>query len=162
MSRSVVTHRRRRRRILQELIDDVNTYTLNESVNSCELVSSDQSVNSEQESTVPQLTLENYACGRPLSHEQCKEGKTQQNSETRVFLRVHPFLSIGVQCPLWPRGKREMVFRGLPRACWEFFYGKRSFSVTTPCARPTRVNTERLAERETLLHRLGSKLNRIV
>jgi hypothetical protein len=93
MSRSVVTHRRRRRRILQELIDDVNTYTLNESVNSCELVSSDQSVNSEQESTVPQLTLENYACGRPLSHEQCKEGKTQQNSETRVFLRVPPCLS---------------------------------------------------------------------
>ncbi len=41
-------------------------------------------------------------------------------------------------------------------------YGKRSFSVTTPCARPTRVNTERLAERETLLYRLGSKLNRIV
>jgi hypothetical protein len=40
-------------------------------------------------------------------------------------------------------------------------YGKRSFSVT-PCARPTRVNTERLAERETLLHRLGSKLNRTV
>jgi hypothetical protein len=33
-----------------------------------------------------------YACGRPLFHEQCKEGKTQQNSETRVFLRVHPFL----------------------------------------------------------------------
>ncbi len=41
-------------------------------------------------------------------------------------------------------------------------YGKRSFSVTTPCASPTRVNTERLAERETLLHRLGSKLNRTV
>ena len=38
----------------------------------------------------------------------------------------------------------------------------RSFSVTTPCASPTRVDTERLAERETLLHRLGSKLNRIV
>ena len=37
-----------------------------------------------------------------------------------------------------------------------------SFSVTTPCARPTRVNTKRLAERETLLHRLGSKLNRTV
>ena len=54
-----------------------------------------------------------------------------------------------------------MVFRGLPRACWEF-YGKRSFSVTTPCASPTRVDTERLAERETLLHRLGSKLNRTV
>jgi hypothetical protein len=35
------------------------------------------------------------------------------------------------------------------------FYGKRSFSVTTPCK-------PRLAERETLLHRLGSKLNRIV
>ena len=32
------------------------------------------------------------------------------------------------------------------------FYGKRSFSVTTPCASPTRVDTERLAERETLLH----------
>jgi hypothetical protein len=58
-------------------------------------------------------------------------------------------------------GKRKMVFRGLPRACWEF-YGKRSFSVTTPCASPTRVDTERLAERETLLHRLGSKLNRTV
>jgi hypothetical protein len=42
------------------------------------------------------------------------------------------------------------------------FYGKRSFSVTTPCTRPTRVNTERLAERETLLHRLGSELNRTV
>ena len=55
-----------------------------------------------------------------------------------------------------------MVFRGLPRAYWEFFYGKRSFSVTTPCASPTRVDTERLAERETLLHRLGSKLNRTV
>ena len=41
-------------------------------------------------------------------------------------------------------------------------YGKRSFSVTTPCASPTRVDTEHLAERETLLHRLGSKLNRIV
>jgi hypothetical protein len=36
------------------------------------------------------------------------------------------------------------------------FYGKGSFSVTTPCPRPTRVNTERLAERETLLYRLGS------
>ena len=58
-------------------------------------------------------------------------------------------------------GKRKMVFRGLPRASWKF-YGKRSFSVTTPCASPTRVDTERLAERETLLHRLGSKLNRIV
>ena len=44
---------------------------------------------------------------------------------------------------------------------WEF-YGKRSFSVTTPCASPTTVDTERLAERETLLHRLGSKLNRTV
>jgi len=43
------------------------------------------------------------------------------------------------------------------------FYGKRSFSVTTPCARPTaRVNTERLAERETFLYRLGSELNRTV
>ena len=42
------------------------------------------------------------------------------------------------------------------------FYGKRSFSVTTPCASPTREDTERLAERETLLHRLGSKLNRTV
>ena len=42
------------------------------------------------------------------------------------------------------------------------FKFKRSFSVTTPCARPTRVNTERLAERETLLHSLGSKLNRTV
>jgi hypothetical protein len=41
----------------------------------------------------------------------------------------------------------------------EQFYGKPSFSVTTPCAR---VNTKRLAERETLLHRLGSKLNRTV
>ena len=27
------------------------------------------------------------------------------------------------------------------------FYGKRSFSVTTPCASPTRVDTERLPER---------------
>jgi hypothetical protein len=56
-----------------------------------------------------------------------------------------------------------MVFRGLTRACcqWEF-YGKRSVSVTTPCARPTRVNTERLAERETLLYSLGSELNHIV
>ncbi len=44
----------------------------------------------------------------------------------------------------------------------KLFYGKRSFSVTTPCASPTRVDTERLAERETLLHRLGSKLIRIV
>ena len=35
-----------------------------------------------------------YACCRPLSHEQCKEGKTQQNSETRVFLRVHPFYQL--------------------------------------------------------------------
>ena len=43
-----------------------------------------------------------------------------------------------------------------------FLYGKRSFSVTTPCASPTREDTERLAERETLLHRLGSKLNRTV
>ena len=42
------------------------------------------------------------------------------------------------------------------------FYGKRSFSVPTPWARPTRVNTERLAERETLLYSLGFKLNRIV
>ena len=41
-------------------------------------------------------------------------------------------------------------------------YGKRSFSVTTPCPRPTRVNTERLAERKTLLYRLGSELNRTV
>ena len=41
-------------------------------------------------------------------------------------------------------------------------YGKRSFSVTTPCASPTREDIERLAERETLLHRLGSKLNRTV
>ena len=56
-------------------------------------------------------------------------------------------------------GKLKMVFRGLPRG---EFYGKRSFSVTTPCASPTRVDTERLAERETLLHRLGSKLNRTV
>ena len=58
--------------------------------------------------------------------------------------------------------EREMVFRvGNFFLFWEF-YGKRSFSVTTPCASPTRVDTERLAERETLLHRLGSKLNRIV
>ncbi len=42
------------------------------------------------------------------------------------------------------------------------FYGKRSFSVTTPCVRPSRVNTERLAERETLLYRLGFELNRTV
>ena len=41
-------------------------------------------------------------------------------------------------------------------------YGKRSFSATTSCVSPTRVDTERLAERETLLHRLGSKLNHIV
>jgi hypothetical protein len=35
--------------------------------------------------------------------------------------------------------------------------------LTTPCARgQLRVNTERLAARETLLHRLGSKLNRTV
>ena len=40
-----------------------------------------------------------YACGRPLSHEQCKEGKIQQNSETRVFLRVHPFLSESIGVP---------------------------------------------------------------
>ncbi len=70
--------------------------------------------------------------------------------------------SISVVCqwgiPLAAGGQRKMVFRGLPRACWEF-YGKRSFSVTTPYASPTRVDTERLAERETLLHRLGSKLN---
>jgi Zn finger protein HypA/HybF involved in hydrogenase expression len=45
-----------------------------------------------------------------VSHEQCKEGKTQQNSETRVFLRVHTFLSIGVQCPLCnSRGKRLFI-----------------------------------------------------
>jgi len=42
----------------------------------------------------------------------------------------------------------------------QWLYGKRSFSVTTPCARPTRDNTERLAERETLLYRLGSELHR--
>ena len=48
----------------------------------------------------PPNTRPQYACGRPLSHEQCKEGKTQQNSETRVFLRVHPFLSMDEQCPL--------------------------------------------------------------
>ena len=53
----------------------------------------------------PPNTRPQYACGRPLSHEQCKEGKTQQNSETRVFLRVHPFLSMDEQCPLWTRGK---------------------------------------------------------
>ena len=61
---------------------------------------------------------------------------------------------------------KDNVFRGLPGPVLDFgvlgFYGKRSFSVTTPCASPTRVDTERLAERETLLHRLGSKLNRIV
>ena len=75
-----------------------------------------------------------------------------------------PSQSVGVRVwgvPPAAGGKRKMVFRGLPRACWEF-YGKRSFSVTTPCARPTRVNTERLAERETLLHRLCSDLNRTV
>ena len=54
-----------------------------------------------------------------------------------------------------------MVFRGLP-GLLGILYGKRSFSVTTPCASPTREDTERLAERETLLHRLGSKLNRTV
>jgi hypothetical protein len=66
MSRSVVTHRRRRRRVLQEVHDDLNTYT--DSVNSCELVSSlsvsggvssDQSVEGEQE-CVPELTLETW------------------------------------------------------------------------------------------------------
>ena len=62
MSRSVVTHRRRRRRVLQEVHDDLNTYT--DSVNSCELVSSlsvssDQSVQGEQE-CVPELTLETW------------------------------------------------------------------------------------------------------
>jgi len=73
-----------------------------------------------------------------------------------------PSQSVGVWgVPPAAGGKRKMVFRGLPRACWEF-YGKRSFSVTTPCASPTREDTERLAERETLLHRLGSKLNRTV
>jgi hypothetical protein len=41
-------------------------------------------------------------------------------------------------------------------------YGKRSFSVTIPCPRPTRVNTKRLAERKMLLYRLGSELNRTV
>ena len=49
-----------------------------------------------------------YACGRPLSHEQCKEGKTQQNSETRVFLRVHPFLSMDEQCPLCDNRKYKV------------------------------------------------------
>ena len=54
-------------------------------------------------------------------------------------------------------GKREMVFRGLPRALGilrktQFL---RYYSVRW-------VNTERLVERETLLHRFGSKLNRIV
>ena len=64
-----------------------------------------------------------------------------------------------------PTRARACVRPAQPRAlsmCVDDFYGKRSFSVTTPCARPTRVNTERLAERETLLHRLGSKLNRTV
>ncbi len=37
-------------------------------------------------------------------------------------------------------------------------YGKRQLG----CVFITRVDTERLAERETLLHRLGSKLNRTV
>ena len=70
-----------------------------------------------------------------------------------------PSQSVGVWgVPPAAGGKREW-FSVPPPACWEF-YGKRSFSVTTPCARPTRVNTERLAERETLLHRLGSKLIR--
>ena len=56
----------------------------------------------------PPNTRPQYACGRPLSHEQCKEGKTQQNSETRVFLRVHPFLSMDEQCPLCNQ-QRERV-----------------------------------------------------
>ena len=71
-----------------------------------------------------------------------------------------PSQSVGVRVwgvPPAAGGKRKLVFRGLPRAYWEF-YGKRSFSVTTPCDLRTRVDTERLAERETLLHRLGSKL----
>ena len=59
------------------------------------------------------------------------------------------------------RASERCVWFSVPRTCWEF-YGKRSFSVTTPCASPTRVDTKRLAERETLLHRLGSKLNRTV
>ena len=72
----------------------------------------------------------------------------------------HMFATVTGSSPDLSLGWR-MVFRGLPRACWNL-YGKHSFSVTTPCASPTRVDTERLAERETLLHRLGSKLNRIV
>jgi hypothetical protein len=41
-------------------------------------------------------------------------------------------------------------------------YVKRSFSVTTPRPRLIRFNTERLAERETPLYRLGSDFNRTV
>ncbi len=67
-------------------------------------------------------------------------------------------VSGGLGIPPAAGGKREW-FSVPPPACWEF-YGKRSFSVTTPCVSPTRVDTERLAERETLLHRLGSKLDR--
>ena len=83
------------------------------------------------------------------------------NASVTVARRSSISVSGGLGVPPAAGGKRKTVFRGLPRACWEF-YGKRSFSVTTPCASPTRVDTERLAERETLLHRLGSKLNRIV
>ena len=67
---------------------------------SCEAWTSTVAIIPTQYHEPPPNARLHYACGRPLSHEQCKEGKTQQNSETRVFLRVHPFLSIGVQCPL--------------------------------------------------------------
>ena len=79
-------------------------------------------------------------------------------SPYRSFARALTFSSLHLL--------RHSVIRSLPGTKktknWKQFYGKRSFSVTTPCASPTRVDTERLAERETLLHRLGSKLNRIV
>ena len=58
--------------------------------------------------------------------------------------------------------KLNDLYQGNQEVDLNTLYGKRSFSVTTPCASPTRVDTERLAERETLLHRLGSKLNRTV
>ena len=63
----------------------------------------------------------------------------------------------------WRPALRERRLPSLPPAisCLEF-YGKRSFSVTTPRPRLTRFNTERLAERETLLYRLGSDFNRTV
>ena len=67
---------------------------------SCEAWTSTVAIIPTQYHEPPPNARLHYACGRPLSHEQCKEGKTQQleNSETRVFLRVHPFLSYSVVC----------------------------------------------------------------